>query len=85
MPSDTIILHCDNNDVIALAKEPTSHQKSKHIEQRFHIICEYLEKKFIEVQRVDSALNMADPLTKPLSQQKIEAQLEKIDLRYMTN
>ena len=28
MPSNTIALHCDNNDAIALAKEPKSHQKS---------------------------------------------------------
>ena len=49
MPSDVIVLHYDNNSTIALAKEPRSHQKSKHIERRFHIICKYLEKKFIEV------------------------------------
>ena len=34
---------------------------------------------------VDSVLNMADPLTKPLSQQKTEAHLEKMGLRYMAN
>ena len=33
MPSDAIALHCDNNGAIALAKEPRSHQKSKHIER----------------------------------------------------
>ena len=49
MPSDAIALHCDNNGVITLAKEPRSHQKSKHIERRFYIICEYLKKKFIKV------------------------------------
>ena len=68
MPSDVITLHCDNNDIIALAKELRSHQKFKHIEQRFHIIREYHKKKFVKVQRVDSALNMTDQLTKPLSQ-----------------
>ena len=68
MPSDVIALHCDNNDAIALVKEPRSHQKSKHIERRFHIIRKYVEKKIIEVQRVDSTLNVVDPLTKPLSQ-----------------
>ena len=31
MPSDIIVLHCDNNGAIALVKEPRSHQKSKHI------------------------------------------------------
>ena len=33
MPSDAISLYCNNNDAIALAKEPRSHQKSKHIER----------------------------------------------------
>ena len=67
MPSDAIALHCDNNSAITLTKELKSYQKSKHIERQFHIIREYLEKKFIEVQRVDSALNVMDPLTKFLS------------------
>ena len=85
MPSDAIALYCDNNGTIALAKELRSYQKSKHIERQFYIICEYLKKKFIEVQRIDSMLNVVDPLTKPLSQQKIEAHLEKIGLKYMAN
>ena len=33
MSSDAIALYCDNNGAIALAKEPRSHQKSKHIER----------------------------------------------------
>ena len=33
MSSDAISLYCDNNDTIALAKKPRSHQKSKHIER----------------------------------------------------
>ena len=68
MPLDAIVLHYDNNDAIALVKEPRSHQKFKNIDRQFHIICDYLEKKFIEVQRVDSVQNMGNPLTKPLSQ-----------------
>ena len=59
--------------------------KSKDIERQFHIIQEYLKKKFIEMQRVNSTLNMTDTLMKPLNQQKIEAHLEKMGLRYMAN
>ena len=33
MSLDVIPLYCDNNGAIALAKEPRSHQKSKHIER----------------------------------------------------
>ena len=68
MPSDAIPLYCDNNGAIALAKEPRSHQKFKHIDQRFHLICDYFEKGYVEVKRVNSIDNVADPLTKPLGQ-----------------
>ena len=85
MSSDAISLYCDNNGTIALAKEPRSHQKSKHIKRRFHLICDYLEKDYVEVKRVDTTDNMIDPLTKLLGQQKIEAYLKKMGLRYVAN
>ena len=49
MSSDAIPLYYDNNGAIALAKEPRSHKKSKHIKRHYHIICEYLEKQYIKV------------------------------------
>ena len=85
MPSDAISLCYDTNGTIALAKEPRSHQKSKHIERWFHIIRDYLKIKYVEVRRVDSTDNMANLLMKQLSQLKIEAPLEKMDLRYIGN
>ncbi|KAK8631622.1 hypothetical protein V6N13_028405 [Hibiscus sabdariffa] len=36
--SDALELYCDNNGAIAQAKEPRSHQRSKHILRRFHLI-----------------------------------------------
>ena len=66
MPSDAIPPYCDNNGTIALAKELRSHQKSKHIEWRYLLIHDYLEKDYVKVKRVDSADNAVDPLTKPL-------------------
>ncbi|KAK8584146.1 hypothetical protein V6N12_068394 [Hibiscus sabdariffa] len=36
--SDAMELYCDNNGAIAQAKEPRSHQRSKHILRRFHLI-----------------------------------------------
>ena len=68
MPSDANPLYCDNNGTIAHAKEPRSYQKSKHIERRYHLIRDYLEKDYVEVKRVDSTDNAEDPLTKPLGQ-----------------
>ena len=36
--SDPVNLYCDNNRAIAQAKEPISHQRSKHILRHFHPI-----------------------------------------------
>ena len=68
MPSNAIPLYYDNNGTIALAKEPRSHQKFKHIERRYHLIRDYLEKDYVEIRRVNSTDNVANPLIKPLGQ-----------------
>ena len=80
-----VIQYCKDNGTIALAKESRSHKKSKHIKRWYHIIRDYLEMKYVEVRRVDSTDNMADPLIKQLSQSKIEVHFEKMELRFMAN
>ena len=47
-------LFCDNNGAIAQAKEPRSHQKSKHIERRFHLIREIVGRGDVNVQRINT-------------------------------
>ena len=42
-------------------------------------------KKYVEVQRVDFVDNVADPLTKQLSQSKMKVHLKKMGLRFMAN
>ncbi|KAJ8511698.1 hypothetical protein OPV22_002132 [Ensete ventricosum] len=63
-----IPIYCDNNGVIAQAKEPMSHQKSKHVLRMFHLIREIIARKDIAIERVPSEDNIAYPLTKPLAQ-----------------
>ena len=62
-------LFFDNNGAIAQAKEPRSHQKSKHILMRVHLIREIVVKGGIVVESVPSTNNITDPLTKPLAQE----------------
>ena len=75
-------LFYDNNGAIALAKEPRSHQKSKHIKRCFHVIRELVGKGDVLVQKVTSADNIANPLTKVLTQLQLNHHLEKMGLRY---
>ena len=65
-----------------MAKEPRSHQKSKHIERRYHIIRELIRKGDVLMQKVASVDNVADPLTKALTQLQLDRHLEKMGLIY---
>ena len=42
--SNPVNLYCDNNGATAQAKEPRSHQRSKHILNRYHLIREIIER-----------------------------------------
>ena len=81
--SSPMDLYCDNSGAIAQAKEPRSHQKSKHILRRYHLIREIIDRGDVKICKVHTDLNIADPLTKPLSQQKHEAHMSSIGIRYL--
>ena len=66
---DSIPLFCDNNGAIAQVKESRSHQKSKHILRRFHLIREIISRGDVVMERVPSTDNVIDSLTKPLAQE----------------
>ena len=83
--SSPMDLYCDNNGAIAQAKEPRSHQKSKHILRRYHLIRELVDRGDVKICKVHTDLNVADPLTKPLTQPKHEAHTRAIGIRYLND
>ena len=83
--SDPIPLLCDNNGAIAQAKEPRSHQKSKHILRRFHLIREIVARGDVVMERVPSTENVADPLTKPLAQEIFDCHCTSMGMLHKGN
>jgi len=81
--SGPIDLYCDNNGAIAHAKEPGSHQNSKHIQRRYHLICEIIDRGDVKISRVSTDANVADPFTKPLTQPKHESHTVAIGIRFI--
>ncbi|KAK8574601.1 hypothetical protein V6N12_062291 [Hibiscus sabdariffa] len=81
--ADAVDLYCDNNGAITQAKEPRSHQRSKHILRRFHLIREITDRGDVEICKVHTDDNIADPLTKPLTQQKHDRHTESLGIRYV--
>ena len=63
---DPIELYCDNNGAIAQAKEPRSHQRTKHILRRFYLIREIIDRGDVKICGVPIEANVADTLTKAL-------------------
>ena len=82
---DLITLLCDNNGAIAQAKEPRSHQRSKHVLRRYHLIREIIARQDVKIERVPTDQNIADPLTKALSQEKFENHVNAMGIRYMAD
>ena len=77
-----ITIFCDNTGAIAQAKEPRAHQKSKHIQRKYHILREFVGAGEIIIQKIPSADNVADPLTKAMTQKQLDHHLEKMGMRY---
>ena len=82
---DPVDLFCDDNRAIAQAKEPRSHQKSKHILRRFHLIREIVERGDVKICKIPTDDNVADPLTKTLVQAKHDRHVMSLGLRVMPN
>lgn len=78
-----INVYCDNNGAIAQAKEPRSHQKSKHVSRRYHVIREIIARGDISIQKIPTEENLSDPLTKVLTQQKHDRHMHAYGLRHV--
>ncbi|KAJ0103510.1 hypothetical protein Patl1_06354 [Pistacia atlantica] len=71
-PPILVSIHCDCQAAIARAKSKIYNGKSRHIRIRHTIIKQLLESGVVSLDFVKSELNLADPLTKPLSRRLVE-------------
>lgn len=80
--SDPITLYCDNQSAIALTKDNKFHAHMKHIDIRYHFICEAVEFKKIALHYIPTEDNITDIFTKPLSCYKLEYFVKLLGLHY---
>ncbi|MCO5576798.1 hypothetical protein L7F22_030618 [Adiantum nelumboides] len=67
-----LVLHCDSQSAIALAKNPVFHSKTKHIDVRYHFSWECWENKNLDLVKIPTSKNTADALTKSLSSHQFQ-------------
>ena len=58
---------CDSQNEIFLAKNPTYHSKTKHIDVQYHFIRDMVERNKVLLEQVDMLENIVDYLTKYVS------------------
>jgi hypothetical protein len=73
-------LHVDNKSAIALMKNPVFHDRSKHIEIRYHFIRQCVDNKDINVQFVRTADQLSDILTKALGRIQFQELCRRIGI-----
>jgi hypothetical protein len=71
-------IFCDNQSCIKLSENPVCHDRSKHIEIKYHYIREMVQKGAVKLQYVPTDEQVADVLTKPLSRVKFEYFRDKL-------
>eukprot|EP00253_Pinus_taeda_P007274 PITA_07274 len=63
-------IYCDNSSAIALSKNSVFHKRTRHINTKFHFICELVNNGEIVLQHCRTEDQLADILTKPLAKKR---------------
>ena len=71
---------CDSQSAICLAKNQVYHGRTKHIDVRFHFIREIIDEGNILLQKIRTADNPADMLTKVVTGIKFQHCLDLINI-----
>jgi hypothetical protein len=64
------VLFCDNQGAISLAKNPTNHTNTKHVDVQLHFIRDHVEKGTINVEYCPTEDMLTDLMTKGLARDR---------------
>ena len=63
---------CDNTSAINISKNPVQHSNTKHIEIRYHFLCDHVKKGNIALEFIYTDDQIADIFPKPLARERFE-------------
>ena len=75
-----VVIQCDNQSCVKLSKNHMFHDRSKHIEMRYHYVREMVQRRAVNLRYIPTDKQIAAVLTKSLSKTKFEYFRDKLDL-----
>ncbi|OAE27396.1 hypothetical protein AXG93_2015s1240 [Marchantia polymorpha subsp. ruderalis] len=75
---DQALVYCDSLSAICLTKDHVHHEKTKHIDVRYHFL---RNEKRIQVKKVGTADSPVDMFTKPVPESKFQHCLDLLNIR----
>ncbi|CAL2244033.1 unnamed protein product [Prunus armeniaca] len=78
-------LHCDNISAIAITRNPVFHQKTKHIDRRYHFIKDALQEGTVDLIYCPTNEQLADIFTKALAKDRFCYLREKLGVKSAHN
>ncbi|CAN4113698.1 unnamed protein product [Withania somnifera] len=76
-----LMIYCDNSGAVANSKELRSHKKAIHIEQKYHLIQDIVQRGDVVVTNIASKNNLADTFTKALLQKPFDRHVEGMGVK----
>ena len=74
------LIHYDSQSCVKLTENHVFHDRSKHIEIKYHYIRDMLERRVVELQYISTDEQIENILTKPLSRVKYEYFRDKLEV-----
>nr|GEW16427.1 hypothetical protein [Tanacetum cinerariifolium] len=82
---DKIPMYCDSKEAITIPCNPVQHSRTKHIDVRYHIIKEKVEKGIVELFFVGTEYQLVDLFTKALPEDRMTSLADKAILSGANN
>ena len=80
-----ITLYYDNSGAVTQSNEPRNHGRGKHVERKYHLIREIVQRGDVLVTKITTAGNLADPFMKALSTKVFDRHMDSIGIRCNPN
>lgn len=80
---DTIVLYCDNEAALHIAKNSVYYERTKHIARDVHVVRERIAYGFLKTLHINTEHQLADVFTKPLTAPQFRYLLPKIRLYHL--